>query len=1305
MAMQMLDHPEVQETGIPDRQGIERALLSGKPFAGITLEIPAQRRLFRYLLDQPDLPSSPFPLPYLDGLKAAFLGDDATEGDGHEVLGVSAMDAADKATKVQWLSRIETRSFGGLNALNGEPFILNISREGVCVEGYNGRGKTSLVSAIVWALTGHRLIPQAGPVKDVNDAHPLYEPAVPEGQLKDTRLKVARRWPPVIAYPWSTPSEDITAVKGRAEVILTFTDDAGNTTELHRSLSEDGVMEEPDFTALGVPDIAVEIAVMMPNRIPFIGVNTSENEIAALVKLLGLEPLGRLADHVSALIHGNSTFMRSPSAKDITDAERRFQEHVGRADEALRGLSIHIAPKAALSATVRHEREAQARQFAQELAGQAAKMLQAVAGIIADAIDLSVEGNRKSVAGAIARLHGCFDGDRLPEVPLVILFEALRQAEESEQLARIRQILVEVRDKFGRAQVIRERQLADHALRLKAVAARFHHETHGESVPVTHCPLCRKPLSDADGQALAHELEQLREEAVLVEKTFSECCRELSDELVASIPETIRKHRGTDPGADPARSVAEALRRVLEDNMDLGIVAQKARTTAVRRLTSALADLPTCNSHQARTLDGPPLVGEDDRLRKALDRAGWLLIWAEWWSAAKPAVAAAWKAAMGTADEPKTLLGACAAVDDAVDRAKPFETAAKALEDAATAAKRHDDLGRERDLKDAIKEALLPLRELRTYVNQEAEAALASVSDRAATIFESVYDGRMLVAPEAVAGQRGQTQFIGAFGHGGHRVDARYLANTSWLRAFLWSFYLAFRERAIQRFGGIPLPLLLADDPQVSFDSAHAKRWVQHFRGMAQVGLAQFIITSHDENFLKCLRLNNFPARPIMVLGLNLNSTKPNLIFDGDALKRCWEEFQGAKTSNCDVERHAQNYIKALREHVEAVCEGLLRNAGVRVTDTTVGGLLKEFKKADIPESLRLGGVQEFADELENQSVFRRTMNEAHHEAGLRQLDSKDAELVHQVWQHALESRLFVACREVELHQAGNGTVARGALGPPAKVIPLRGKDHFLARPLLFAGRVAALTGGRVVIEAPEVEQKPRKLAPFGAVMATTDSLAPLVRAGDTILVHMVKRPADGDLVVAAAGDRLLLGRLHEDSPQAPVVSLAAMSQTVDRPVAPVRFPRGSAELKAVTGVIWRSRIALGALGVADDIAELDSDDAIGLPADAYLFEVDGVSAEPRALDGHSVIAGAWVDGMGMLDLEGRIVIAACEGEDDTEQFYLKRVHFDGETAWLVNINPDHNSLPVRVCCSLTFLPRLKRLAPVIGVLFDRRKC
>ncbi|GAA4257560.1 hypothetical protein [Azospirillum formosense] len=71
--------------------------------------------------------------------------------------------------------------------------------------------------------------------------------------------------------------------------------------------------------------------------------------------------------------------MRLPSAKDITDAERRFQEHVGRADEALRGLPITVAPKAALYAADRHERELQARQFAQELAGQAAKMLQAVA--------------------------------------------------------------------------------------------------------------------------------------------------------------------------------------------------------------------------------------------------------------------------------------------------------------------------------------------------------------------------------------------------------------------------------------------------------------------------------------------------------------------------------------------------------------------------------------------------------------------------------------------------------------------------------------------------------------------------------------------------------------------------------------------------------------------------------------------------------------------------------------------------------------------------------------------------------------
>lgn len=1303
MSELVLDRPEElhQEQSIPDRQRIQRTLLSGESFAGITLEMPAQRRLLRFLLDQPDLPAAPFPLPYLEGLKAAFLEVETDATTESASGGEPEADAEVSTGKVWWLSRIETRSFGGLNSLNGEPFILEVGREGLCVEGYNGRGKTSLVSAILWALTGHRMIPQSGPDEGVNTPHPLYKPAPPEGQAG---LAVARRWPPVIAYPRNVPPEDLAELKGKAEVILTFTDEAGTEVNIRRSLSESGEMERPDFSALGIPDIAIQIATVMPNRIPFIGVGTGENEITALVKLLGLEPLGLIADHVSALVHGNSAFMRAPMVKEIDTAEHRYVQALGRADDALQGLAIEGSPTAFLSAVAREDRQKEARRFAGELADQSAQMLNAVAGIIDSSIDLAVETNRKSVAGAIARLQGKFDGDQLPKAAAIDLLEALRQAGSAGQLEPLRRTLADIPAKYAQARKIRERQLADSALRLKALAARLHHDEHGGSERVTHCPLCRNALSGEGGQALAWELEGLRHEAALVEKTFADNCRDLLQEVASAIPEALKAHKNTDLGTDPARGVADAQRGALEANADLGIVAQKARTVAVEQIIHGLRALPVLNAGVACLSDVEPVPGDDDTLRKAFARAGHLLVWAEWWTAAQPVAAAVWKAALGTRDDAQTLLGACAAVNAAVERAKPFEAAAKALEDAATAAAQHDALSRERELKDQIKEALAPLRELRAYVNKEAETALALVSSRAAEIFKGTYGGQALVAPEAVAGQRGQTRFLGALGEHGHRVDARYLANTSWLRALLWSFYLAFRERAIMQFGHNPLPLLVADDPQVSFDSAHAKRWVQHFRDMARAEQAQFIITSHDDRFLKCLRQNDFPARPIMVLGLDLASRKPNLVFDGTALARCWTEFEAARNADCDVERYAQAYIKALREHVEAVLEALLRNAGVLVVDTTVGELLREFNRGNRPDALRQPRVHDLAVELDNQAEFRRTMNAAHHDATLSQLDGKDAEKAHATWKEKLEDKLLIACRELELYQAGIAGFMRGTLGAPAKLIPLRGKDYFLGRPLTVGGRVAAFSNGRVDIEPPESEQKPKRLAPFGAAMATVDSLAPLVRAGDIILAHLHETPFDGDLVVAAAGDRLLLGRLHQDSSQAPVIDLAALSQPVGKPIAPVRIPRENVVMRKLTGVIWRSRLPVGALVMPDDVVELESDDTIGLPAGACLYEVDGISAEPRALDGHTVIAGPWVEGDAIRTLAGRVVIAVCEGEDDGEHYYLKRIQFEGEVAWLVNLNPDHDTLPVRVCLGTAFLPRLIRLAPVIGVLFDGRK-
>jgi AAA domain len=70
-------------------------------------------------------------------------------------------------------------------------FLYSFGGNNWCLEGQNGSGKTSLVSAILWALTGKRIREHEGPVDERGER---------EDVESDDGTKVGN-WPPLAAYP------------------------------------------------------------------------------------------------------------------------------------------------------------------------------------------------------------------------------------------------------------------------------------------------------------------------------------------------------------------------------------------------------------------------------------------------------------------------------------------------------------------------------------------------------------------------------------------------------------------------------------------------------------------------------------------------------------------------------------------------------------------------------------------------------------------------------------------------------------------------------------------------------------------------------------------------------------------------------------------------------------------------------------------------------------------------------------------------------------------------------------------------
>lgn len=135
--------------------------------------------------------------------------------------------------------------------------------------------------------------------------------------------------------------------------------------------------------------------------------------------------------------------------------------------------------------------------------------------------------------------------------------------------------------------------------------------------------------------------------------------------------------------------------------------------------------------------------------------------------------------------------------------------------------------------REEIVEDIKPLRDLRALVNDEASSRVERLSADAARIHEKMHNREALAyRGTSVQTTRGK-QSVGVCARPGAqlqadlesdwKLDASVLANTSWMRCVLWAFLFAIRNEAVRKLGHCSFPLLLLDDPQLTFDSRNRR--------------------------------------------------------------------------------------------------------------------------------------------------------------------------------------------------------------------------------------------------------------------------------------------------------------------------------------------------------------------------------------------------------------------------------------------------------------------------------------------------
>jgi len=1256
------------------------------------LSSPGARRLVQFLLacDRTKVAGASEEL--FDGLITAW---EDTSSDPATIAKPGAVEGHSGTWR---LARLQSSGFGGLNLVDGPNFVLDLNGENWCLEGQNGSGKTSLASAIIWALTGYRCRDQEGLIADDGRRMPVFN---------DSGVQIGE-WPPLVAYP-STSSK----LNGTAEawVRLTFQNENGDTAEAYRRVvspvSGDPVFEEKvDPALLSAPQL-VETGLLMPARLSRIGFGEKKSQsIYEAVKLLtGLDQLADIGEGAANFTHKAKRFLKYASDSGIQAVETKMELSLKRAGEE--------AAKAAYDFKVTGNREDKG--YAKELAEiaddasvQAGSHLSILASDIADGLDTNKPQDRIKIKNAVSAARVTLQ-QGVRGIPVFDAWAALRAAHTDATFQKLPGKLVEAKSRLDEAIAWDRRQAEDTKLRLKALAACFFvapDHTHDDP----ECPLCESKLSGDKRKALAAELKELKSASAAAERMLADVCAELESGIRALVPQTLNAHFSLLAVMQPREPFETAARErfALEPSFSTVLtgVAELAKNTA-----HTLAEkLPLFEPPEGQVALDTPAAARG-LLAYILDVER-IISLVSWWDSNRQPFVDSWTALKGAADvggkfPAHSLEGKLAALEAALDKTAPLDELAKVLKDAAKEAEKWLIIHSHQRVREEIARALEPLKDLRTLVTTQTASSISALSGRMKAVLDRIHFKERLSFEDAALSKK-SVRVSGSFDHG-IRMDASTVANSSWLRAILWAFVLALREQTLEAIGANPFPLVVLDDPQVTFDPRNKRKWAEEVARLANTDpmhpeVTQLIVITHERQFFQFLvNLEKLTGQQGLVVRLNATS-KVATVVNGASLARSYDTAIQTGDDKC-----GHDYVSEVRCYCEDLLKIMLRAESPDVCDLPLDGLANLMKK------LRDGSIAPFNrpsfDKLLNTisggggAKPMKIINESHHkfDGTIGVAQAKD---VSEFWKKSLQTQIHTCFKVYAEYEAYAGEPRLFPWMDNVVPLPLSNAVDLQKLNMHQTGiAAAAKSDGRAgdgLITIEEIEQSAKIiLHNHDAYQLASSTLDPVASIGDVIIASNYATVHARNLVVVAFGDQLLARRYNETEVHAHIAILTGQSTDPYALVQPVIAPRERITPRKIVGTLFTSsRLPIPPKDQNAEFVALDDLAVVNaLLQNARLFKVSGRSAEPIALDGQFIITQPiTLTPATFAQLDGRLVIAV----DDSGARYFKRLRRHGVIVVLESLNPD-GTAPAEILSleGEMGLPRLTGLLEVVGVLFE----
>lgn len=1152
------------------------------------------------------------------------------------------------------LKRVSVHRFGGIHrygTLDRAPkdFEHNFDKPVTLLEGKNGSGKTSLLNAIVWCLTGHIYRSQRPP-ETIDSGIDIFleESDDVQNSLQNTATaitpipdgKIFRRVGNV-PFPLDTWVE------------LTFDDDDGKEVgTLKRSLTRTPrgkiQVESPVFSSFGLDPIAWEIGTKMPGLIPYIQLRSKSDLGKALTSLTGIRPLEDLVKHARKSKEKLEKELPQECATEISQLDDEFKRVYEQLKTLIQGTPGILPPADLQNLDIDkniNNKLKNLRRFFEKLHSEA---LQDCQKILGEGFDANDQNNRTDILENAGKALGLLDTanlTRLSSAKRLIDLKSLTDQELINTENLIKKLFEEAKEIEALSQkpdhAARERLYAQVAIWIKE----HKHET-------TICPICTETLDQKKDKVtgkriVEHIKDHLSKNKDYLAKTLvawgGSCER-----LLAGLPNTLYLETTKDLPEKPSDLIYSAFGEELFESAIFQKSLLPLKNSTQEKLKKEIATLPEYEK-QNPPYFSDTLLQNCNKLCKMIERVNKAISFARWRKSSDNECKKLFTSVIGTqksADSEKeheisknlewSLMDKLNALQKIVNNATPVTEAlikVKALRNKVELRRKNE---RKIKLYSKAATAIDSLLEINKLVELQVNSLIKKLSARTIEWKKCLYQPAFIGAPEVIGTEvttDGSIEIEAKIGN--TRTSAHHISNSSDLRATLLALLLAFWEYLLKERGGISLILL--DDLQELFDKNNRRRLANSIPQIVEAG-GKLVVTTNDHIFGRRVahacgfdgdksKIDRFRVHPLTSIRDHIEL---GLFVEEIEAKR--KEFE--KPENENKNEPAQEYINKLRIYIEEQLTDFFNDVHPGVpTNPTLSDLINALK------SRQKAGQEVFCSEafknllscpdLQPQSAFVDLMNRSHHS------DASDITYkeVSDIRGDCIHVRKLVDQAHEEYELWMQRDFREQIAAKPS--MPQSIKTLNFNVPLLK--NLAAATSEKAFSQTIDEGDKfsNASIGEHAIYVLNTNNFGFAATKNYRVIVGLDDRPiADNSLVIALHGEKVYARRLLRYDSDPTIIGLSTEVQNpLDRPLS-LLLPAEEVRLLPVIGIIFDNAVHWPKVkGEAGLVENYKLNEKIN-----FVCEVQGDSGLPLTISGQKILVGDCLLVNQLNSLEGTLV-------------------------------------------------------------------